>query len=101
MRIEKLWVVCDATPDSELADICFETDLAGLHAQFQGGLSMAMHPTLFTERAEAETEAQGRLLAMRAARAIVDATPVKSVHAAAQVVVLDADGTVLIVADLL
>jgi hypothetical protein len=61
---------------------------------------MAVNPTLFTDRAEAETEARSRLLSMRAAWAIAGATPTTSVTSARRVVVLDSDGGVLIDAEL-
>jgi len=75
VKIEKLWCVTDPTKDSTLADVCFETTLAGLALQFKGGLTMEMHPTLFTEHAEAEAEAHRRLVAMRTMIAISSVTP--------------------------
>lgn len=58
---DKFWVVTDATPISELADICFETTLRGLELQFRGGLSMDSNPTIFTSKEEAEKAAKKRL----------------------------------------
>ncbi len=58
---DKFWVVMDATPISELADICFETSLRGLELQFWGGLSMDCNPTIFTSKEEAEKAARKRL----------------------------------------
>lgn len=58
---DKFWVVTDATPVSELADICFETSLRGLELQFRGGLSMNSNPTIFTSKEEAEKAASKRL----------------------------------------
>ena len=96
MRLLNAWVVTDPTRDSTLADICFETSVPeGLHRQFLGGLSMAQHPTLFTERTEAEAEAHLRLVAMRAANAIADAAPEEAMRNAARVAILDASGKVL------
>ncbi len=62
---DKFWVVTDPTPISTMADILFETSLAGLDWQFRGGLTSEANPTLFTERAEAEAEAHQRLRALR------------------------------------
>jgi hypothetical protein len=64
MRIETtspFWIVEDPGPDSVLADICWETSLAGLLLQFRGGWTTERRPTLFTDRAKAETEARMRL----------------------------------------
>jgi hypothetical protein len=66
MRIgpgDKFWLVTDATPTSELADICFETSIRGLELQFRGGLTMDMNPTIYTSRDEAEKAARKRLKA--------------------------------------
>ena len=59
MRIgpdDKFWVVVDATPESEMGDILFETTLRGLDLQFKGGLSMEQNPTIFTDHQVAEIE---------------------------------------------
>ncbi len=98
---DKLWMVTDPTPESEEADILFETSLAGLERQFKGGLTATQNPTLFTDHAEAKIEAFGRMVAMRAARAIVrraaDGTPIER---AERIEILDGDGNVLFEADL-
>ena len=70
---DKFWVVVDPTPESEIADILFETALRGLELQFKGGLTMAQNPTIFTDQQEAKYEAFGRLTAMRAAQAVLRA----------------------------
>jgi hypothetical protein len=65
MRLETtspFWIVEDPGPDSELADICWQTSLAGLLLQFRGGWTTERRPTLFTDRAEAEAEARMRML---------------------------------------
>jgi len=101
MRLDKVWVTCDATRDSTLADICFETTLpGGLMLQFRGGLTMDANPKLFTDRAEAEAEAHLRLVAMRAANAIADAAPEQPMRDAARVAILDRDGKILFESDL-
>ena len=94
MRLDKFWVTTDPRPQSELADICFETTVVGIERQFRGGLSIADNPTIFTDRAEAEAEAHLRLVAMRAAAAIADAAPAEPMRDAARVVILDRDGYV-------
>ena len=68
---DKFWVVTDPTPQSELGDILFEASIRSLELQFKGGLAMEKNPTIFTERAEAEHEAYGRLVATRAAQAVL------------------------------
>ena len=68
-----VWLVVDPTsPRSELADCCVEATLRKLELQFRGGLTCEQRPALFTDRKEAETEAFGRLTAMRAAEAIAE-----------------------------
>ncbi len=105
---DTFWVVTDATPDSTLPDVCFETSLRGLELQFRGGLSSDRHPTIFTDRAEAEAEAQARLLAVRSARALADraanaiavAPGAAALVDASRVQILSPDGCVLLAADL-
>ena len=96
----KFWCVTDPRPDSELADICFETSLRSLERQFRGGLTIGDNPTIFSDRAEAENEAHLRMVAMRAADAIKDAAPEQSMRDAARVALLDRDGKVLFESDL-
>jgi hypothetical protein len=50
----KFWCVTDPTDESEMGDILFEASLRELALQFKGGLTMDAHPTLFTEKAEAD-----------------------------------------------
>lgn len=98
---DKFWVVTDPTPESETADILFQASLADLERQLKGGLTMAQHPTLFTEKAEAEIEAYGRLVAMRASLAIAQrAAEGKPLEGAHRIEVLDGNGKVLFEADL-
>ena len=68
---QKFWVVTDPTPESELADIFFAASLRDLELQFRGGLTCEHNPTLFTERAEAEADAQKSLEARDAAIAVL------------------------------
>lgn len=58
---DKIWVVCDATANSVIEDICFETSIRGLELQFRGGLSMDSNPTIYTKKEEALREAKNRL----------------------------------------
>lgn len=97
---DKFWVVTDPTPLSETGDILFQASLHDLHLQFKGGLTMDSNPTLFTEKAEAEAEAQARMVAARAARAIIAGTPANPLRTAARVAVLDGNGKVLLESDL-
>jgi len=62
MRIEKFWIVTKPRSESELGDVCFETDAKGLALQFKGGLDPEAIHAVYTARSEAEIEA-GRILA--------------------------------------
>jgi hypothetical protein len=99
-RDDKFWVVTDPTPESEMGDICFEASLCDLERQFKGGLTADHNPTLFTDRREAEIEAFGRLVAMRAARAIARGGNGEALQRADAVEILDGDGKVLFRAEL-
>ena len=58
----RFWIVTDPSSHStEIEDIFFETTIRGLELQFRGGLTCERHPTLFTERGEAEEDARHRL----------------------------------------
>jgi hypothetical protein len=95
---DKWWVVTDPKPDSTQADILFQASLRSLANQLAGGLTMDEHPTLFTDEREAEIEAYGRLVAMRAAQAIARSpVPLQDV---ARIEILDGNGKVLFEADL-
>ena len=97
----QVWLVVDPTsPRSELADCCVEVTLRKLELQFRGGLTCEQHPTLFSDRKEAEVEAFGRLTAARAAEAIADQAR-KGVLAAGpcKVVIHGADGQVVFEAE--
>ena len=70
MKLEKIWMVTDPTPVSELADVLWETDVIDLMHWVIG--SMAFHNcptcrkgietlTLYTEEAEAREDAESRL----------------------------------------
>jgi len=98
---DTFWVVTDASPESELDDLIFQTSLRGLELQFRGGLTMAIKPTIFTEEAEARIEAYGRLVAMRAAQVIARlAADGKALNLADRLEILDGDGKILFEADL-
>ena len=70
MRIDvetRLWVVTDPGPRSELGDICFRADLAGLTLQVKGGLDLeAQHACIYLKEAEAREDATKRLAARKA-----------------------------------
>ena len=97
---DKFWVVTDPTPETELSDCCFDCSLGSLERQFKGGLSMTQNPTLFTKRREAEVEAYGRLVAMRAARAIMRSGPGSKAREVTRIELLDGKGKLLFEADL-
>jgi hypothetical protein len=54
----------------DVTTICCAAEESLHPLQFRGGLNMAQRPTIFTDRKEAELEAYGRLLAVRAAHAV-------------------------------
>ena len=61
-------VVHDPGPRSEVGDICFETDLAGLAAQFRGGFDpdgRHGNAVLYTDATRARADAEARLRARR------------------------------------
>ena len=98
---DKFWVVTDATVESVLEDILFQASLSDLERQFRGGLTIASHPTLFTEEAEARIEAYGRLVAMRASQAIARlAAEGRALDAARRVQILDGEGRLIFEAEL-
>ncbi len=97
---EKLWVVIDPKPESTMADILFESSLRSLALQFKGGLTIDENPTLFSEKREAEIEAYGRFVAMRAAQAIARNPGPAKLQNATRIEVLDGNGNVLFEADL-
>lgn len=73
MRInqgDKFWVVVDAKPSSEFADILFETTIDGLERQFKGGLTSDDNVTILTDHKEASMEAHRRMTAINVAEAI-------------------------------
>ena len=94
---DKFWVVTDPTPESETVDILFQASLRDLELQFKGGLTMAQHPTLFTDKAEAEFEASGRLIALLVFKALFQKIPqAKQLKGACRVQVLDERGQILV-----
>lgn len=62
MKITKFWMVTLPAPQSELGDICFETDAKGFALQLKGGLDADTIHAVYTDRGEAEKEAN-RILA--------------------------------------
>lgn len=65
MRIDKFWVVALPQSDSELGDVCFETDAKGLALQFKGGFDPEEIHAVFTARNEAEREGERILTAFK------------------------------------
>ncbi|MCK4415111.1 MAG: hypothetical protein KAY32_16385 [Candidatus Eisenbacteria sp.] len=94
----KFWVVVDATRHSTLEDIVFKASLRDLELQFKGGLKIEENPTLFTDRRDAESEANGRLMAKRAAEAIARSDA--KFQDVTRIELLDGDGKVLFETDL-
>ena len=94
------WVVTDPRTHSTLGDICFQASLKDLELQFKGGLTIDENPTLFTDQKEAEVEAYGRLVALKAAQAIARSGACSKIPNATRIELLDADGNLLFEADL-
>ncbi|MBU1702775.1 MAG: hypothetical protein KJ831_21740 [Candidatus Eisenbacteria bacterium] len=94
-RDETFWLVVNPGPESEEADIMFEASLRSLDLQFKGGLTMDDNPALFTDRKEAEIEAMGRMMALRAARAIANAGIGAKLQDVRYIEILDGDGKLL------
>jgi hypothetical protein len=97
---DRFWVVTDPKQESTLGDIFFAASLRELELQIKGGLVIADNPTLFTDRAEAETEARTRLLAMRVATAIAKSGAVKRIEDVVLVQLCDKSRIVLFEKDL-
>ena len=95
---DEFWVVVDPKAHSTQEDILFQASLRDLDLQFKGGLTIEENPTLFTDQREAEIEAYGRFIAMRAAQAI--ARSPSNLQDATRIEILDADGKVLFETDL-
>ena len=96
----KFWVVVDPTSDSTTEDILFQASLKDLDLQFKGGLKIEENPTLFTDQREAEVEAYGRIVALRAAQAIARSGAGSKLQNATRIEIYGADGEVVFEADL-
>ena len=86
---QKVYLVLDATPRSELADVLSETTLAGL----AGRMDPERNPTVYTDRGEAEVDARRRLLVAMVARRLADVADLARVEA------FDADGERVLVVE--
>lgn len=96
----KFWVVTDPKPSSSLGDILFQASLKDLDLQFKGGFTIEENPTLFTEKEEAEAEAQGRLVARRASETIARSGAGAKLQNATRIELRDGDGAVVFEMDL-
>lgn len=65
MRLDKFWLVTRPRASSELADICFQTDIKGLALQFKGGLDPEEIHAVYTSCNEAQREADRILTAFK------------------------------------
>ncbi len=97
---DKIWVVVDAKPSSEMADVLFESTLRGLELQFKGGMTMDEHPTVFDDKAEAEQEARRRLMVRKVAEVVGAETSKRLPAAVTRLQLLDADGKVVLDQDI-
>ena len=71
MKLAALWIVRDATPNSELVDVVFEIDVHRLGNYVLGagpGTWEREHHTVFTEKDEAVAEGIRRLVRIRPER---------------------------------
>lgn len=96
----KFYVVVNPSEHSTREDILFQASLNDLELQFKGGLTADENPTLFTERDEAEAEAHGRLVAMRATQAIARSGTGAKLQTATRIELRDGDGAVVFETDL-
>jgi hypothetical protein len=94
---DRIYVVTDPTPRSELGDILSEGNLHDLELQFRGGLTCEQRPTIFTNHSEAEKDAKRRIAAVRAIQAILASDQGR---AAAKVQLVGIDGDVVFEADI-
>lgn len=97
---DRFWMVIDPEESSEIGDCMFETSIKDLELQFRGGLTCEKHPAIFSEKAEAEIELYGRIVAMRAAQAISRMGAKAGIQAAKRIQVIGPDGAVLFDADI-
>ncbi|MCK4414817.1 MAG: hypothetical protein KAY32_14880 [Candidatus Eisenbacteria sp.] len=97
---DKFWVVTDPRPESTLGDILFQASLRDLERQFKGGLTMDDHPTLLTDRREAEVEAHARIIAVQVSRVLANVDPKDLLSRAVSIELLDAEGCPVFEADI-
>jgi hypothetical protein len=97
---DKFWVVTDPTAKSEIQDILFQASLRELELQFKGGLTTDENPTLFTDKAEAEVEARGRLFLLRALEAITHRGGGQALLEARRISLLDGEGEIVLEAEI-
>jgi len=97
---DRFWVVVSPKPHSTLEDILFQASLKDLELQFKGGLTIEDNPTLFTDHWEAEVEAYGRFIAMKATQAIAKSGAGAKLRDATRLELLNADGNIVFDMDL-
>ena len=98
---DKFWVVLDPTPGYEHGEYLLRVSLSDLAFLFEGGLTMARNPTLFTDEKEAKLEAFGRLTKMRLKQAITHQVAEGRVDGIPErLEILDGEGKLLFEADL-
>ena len=90
-----LYVVVDATVDSTLGDVCFQTDADGFILQVRGGLAENQHPRFHADREAAEADANARIVAAQARAAITSAVP-EDLRGAVCLQIRALDGTILL-----
>jgi hypothetical protein len=93
--LDRFWVVTNPTPESEIGDILFETDVRGFILQVRGGLDEDRRPRIFADRESAEADALARLAVVRGLSAIAGGVVRGDVRNAARLTLLDDAGEVL------
>ena len=98
---DRFWIALDPTPGYEYGEYLLHVSLSDLEFLFEGGLTMARNPTLFTDEKEAKVEAFARLTAMRTKRAIErQVAEGRGDGIPERLEILDGDGKLLFEADL-
>ena len=94
MRIERLFLVKDPEATSDVEDILTEVTVLGLLWRARNNLDDEERPALYLTREEAELDARGRILVLRAREALAGADQV-ALERAARIEIRGADGALL------
>jgi hypothetical protein len=79
----RFWIVRDpASGTTDVASLLVETSLRDLELQFKGGMTCGRDAVIYTDRAEAERDARGRIEAWEAYREALRANEEQHDHLA-------------------